>query len=788
LLESPAHTSVPDATKLPLQGIVRNKQSTGSNIAAHSIGCTDMKKLKLACVKCIGQSSNCRLLRAAMATLLLQGLSASSPAHAQERPATPTITSPTNAPVRLPEVVVTAEAGYEGKIQGPFLPEVVGTKIYSGKKTTVIDFDAMPQIQTDNYRQAFSQTPGLLVSELSNPSLLSLGSRGIGDPHETQNLLVTKDGIPFVADMFGYPTVYYAPPFESVDRLEFFRGGSSLLYGPQPAGALNYVTHMPRTDREWAVTAQQIVGSDNLFSTYAAVDGTVGRLGYLAYFSRRSGDSFREINSDYETLGGSFKLVLDAQKETRWIFNMDAFSADSGEPGGLTLATGPGTLNYNANRNATQNQFDRVRVERYQPSLTLEHDFSENTLLSATAYVGYFRRFSKRQQGTGFGMLPSGASADNNLIQLQKFYTAGSDVRLRHNWFAWGEQHTLAGGFTTYYSDSPFTVRRGNAPDAEDGELRQKAQRETIYGAAFVENKFTFDRLSVTPAVRLENISQSIDEKLNLGTGETPTPKANLSKDSYVDVVPLVGLGLAYDLGARTELYGNVSQGYKAKTYTDAVPLGVNDTISSNLEPGKTWTYEVGIRGTPRKWLTFDTSLFLIDYDDRFGRVGSNFQNVGRSINKGWDVSAELDLIGLYDEFARTTHSETLGSFSLYGNVELLDAEFVSGPLEGATPQYAPDYLVRAGGIYRWKDRAKLALLGTFVGEHFADDANSANFRIPAYMVWDLTAEVKVYKNTVSVIAGINNLFDEDYYSRIRSNGIDPAYGRNYYAGLSFAF
>ena len=714
--------------------------------------------------------------------LIAQALSTA--VHAQEQAASLS----TNATVRFPEVVVTDEAGYEAKIQGPFLPEIVGTKIYSGKKTTVIDFDSMPQIQTDNYRQALSQTPGLLVSELSNPSLLSLGSRGIGDPHETQNLLVTKDGVPFVADLFGYPTVYYAPPFESIDRLEFFRGGASLLYGPQPAGALNYVTHMPRTDREWAVNAQQIFGSDSLLSTYAAVDGTVGRLGYLAYFSRRSGDSFRETNSDYETLGGSFKLVLDAQKQTRWIFNMDAFSADSGEPGGLTFASGPGTLNYNVNRSATQNQFDRVRVERYQPSLTFEHDFSDETLLTATGYGGYFGRFSKRQQGTGFGTAPSGATADNNLIQLQEFYTFGSDVRLRHNWSAWGEQHTLTSGFSTYYSDSPFTVRRGNTPDAEDGELRQDAKRETIYGSIFAENRFAFDRFSITPAVRLENIHQSIDERVNLGTGETPTPKANLSRDSYTDLVPLVGLGLAYDLGRKTELYGNVSQGYKAKTYTDAVPLGVNDTISSSLEPGKTWTYELGIRGAPFEWLAFDTSLFLIDYDDRFGRVGNNLQNVGRSINKGWDVSTEADLIGLYDHLAQTAHGETVGSFSLYGNLELLDAEFVSGPLEGKTPQYAPNYLVRAGGIYRWKDRLKLAMLGTFLDEHFADDGNSANFEIPGYMVWDLTAEIKLYRNSLSLIAGINNVFDEDYYSRIRSNGIDPAYGRNYYAGLSFAF
>lgn len=53
-------------------------------------------------------------------------------------------------------------------------------------------------------------------------------------------------------------------------------------------------------------------------------------------------------------------------------------------------------------------------------------------------------------------------------------------------------------------------------------------------------------------------------------------------------------------------------------------------------------------------------------------------------------------------------------------------------------------------------------------------------------MVWDLTIECKVYRNYVSILAGINNLFDEDYYARIRAGGIDP--GRNYYVGFSLLF
>jgi Fe(3+) dicitrate transport protein len=701
-----------------------------------------------------------------------------------------TLSAQINPPIEtLPEVVVTAEPIDAGLVQAPFLPDTRATQIFSGKKSSVIDFDAMPQIQTDNYRQAFAKTPGLLTSELSNPSLLSIGSRGIGDPHESQNLLVLKDGIPFVLDLFGYPTVYYAPPFESVDRLEFLRGGSSLLYGPQPSGSLNYVTHVPRRDRTWAVETQHVFGSDGLYSTYSTVDGTIGRVGYLVSFDHRQGNSFRSTNSDYVLDGGNLKLVIDADKPTRWIFNMDAYSADSGEPGGLTFASGGTALNYNTDRDQAQLAFDRVRVERYAPSLTYEHDFSDATKLEVKTWGGYVSRYSKRQRGTGFGTAPTGLIATTNNITEHLFYSFGTDVRLGHEWDAWDEVHKLTAGFTTYYSDSPFSNKRGLSPDAEDGAYFNDIKRDTIYGSYFIENKFQFGRLSVVPALRVEHIAQSIKD-LTRNDNNTFAPLTLRDRSDFA-LEPLVGLGLSYNLDYDITLYGNVSQGYKPQTYADSLPVD-NNTAVVDLAPGKIWTYETGIRGTPFAWLNWDTSVFLIDYNDRFGSTSAGgittVQNVGRSINKGWDAALEIDLLGAWDAVHKTTHSEKFGSFSLYGNFELLDAHFISGPLDGKEPQYAPSYTVRAGAIYKLHDRIKLSFLGTFVGEHFANDNNTANFTIPDYMVWDLTLEAKVYKDYVTLLGGINNLFNEDYYSRIRSNGIDPANGRNFYTGIRVAF
>jgi Fe(3+) dicitrate transport protein len=139
----------------------------------------------------------------------------------------------------LPEVTVRAER------KGPFLPDVEGTQIHQGKKTTSTTLGDLPPIQNNNYRQAFSQMPGLLVSEQQTPGHANINYRGVGDPHETGFLLTMKDGIPILSDWFGYPTSYYVPPLEAVERVDLSRGGSALLYGPQPGPVLNYVTPMP---------------------------------------------------------------------------------------------------------------------------------------------------------------------------------------------------------------------------------------------------------------------------------------------------------------------------------------------------------------------------------------------------------------------------------------------------------------------------------------------------------------------------------------------------------------
>ncbi len=695
------------------------------------------------------------------------------------------------APVEvLPGMVVRGETEADALVQEPFLTGVDGVRLFEGKRATVLDLDAFPKVQANNYRQALALTPGLLYSEESTP-LVSLGYRGIGEPHRSQFLQVLKDGIPIHADPFGYPESYYTPPLDVVDRIEFVRGGSALMYGPQPGGALNYVTYQPRTDRELSGRSQHVFGSDGLYSTYNAFDGTSGPIGYLGYYNHRQSDGFRASNSDYVLDGGHFKLVYEPTEGSRWTLALDAYEEEHGEPGGLTFATGPNAVNYNVDRDAVSRPNDRFRLRRYVPSLRYDLTVSEATEVSLNVWGGYYERWSRRQRGGGFGTLPTGATANSTDIERQEFFTFGIEPRARHAWSGDEDGHVLTAGVQYYQSDSPRVDRRGADVDADAGKAFRESDRAVHYGGVFLENRFAWGRFSVTPGVRLEAIHQDLDSR-NLD----PVTGALVSRGEkdQLDFEPLFGLGLGYLLSEGLNLYANVSESYRTTIFTESLIVPSSGTVApADLSPSKGIQYEVGFRGHPKSWVTWDTSLFFVDLDNKFGgTVTANnvttLRNVGRSLNYGWDAAATIDLMGALDARDGADRVERFGSLNLYGNLTLLSAEIDGGISDGKRPQYAPEFMARAGLIYRWHERVKIAFLGTFMGGHFATDDENPMRAIPAYMTWDLTAEAAVYKEVVRLMAGINNLFDEDYYARIRGDGIDPAYGRNFYAGFSVAF
>src|ERR1051325_9173174 len=283
--------------------------------------------------------------------------------------------------------------GTEVPVEYPALPEVEGTRINSGKKTSFVRPEEFPSIANNDYREALSTTPGLLVSEEPSSPIVNFGYRGL-DSQRSEFMQVLKDGVSIKNEQFGFPESHYTPIIDAVEQIEFVRAGAALRFGPQPGGALNFVMKMPNRQLPFEFYTKNLFGTDGLYQNYTSVDGTVGQFGYYAYFDHRQRDGFR-TNADYEVNNGSAKLVYDLTNDSRLILTADLYNEEHGEPGGLTEVFTPGASLYQVDRNVTTRFFDRFRLERYYGMLEYQKIFSEQTQLDLKAFGGYLDRFSK---------------------------------------------------------------------------------------------------------------------------------------------------------------------------------------------------------------------------------------------------------------------------------------------------------------------------------------------------------------------------------------------------------
>jgi Fe(3+) dicitrate transport protein len=183
----------------------------------------------------------------------------------------------------------------------------------------------------------------------------------------------------------------------------------------------------------------------------------------------------------------------------------------------------------------------------------------------------------------------------------------------------------------------------------------------------------------------------------------------------------------------------------------------------------------------------FDVSVFRIDFDDKIEQIQVNIADVER-INSGDSRHQGIEFSVEYDLLPSESHS-----LKLFANGSLLDTEIRNSEnpdLVGNDAAFAPRHLIRTGLLYD-SEKWNAALTATLVGEQYWQDSNQARgfganeieAEIPDYQVLDFSVEHRA-SDKWTVFGGINNLLDEEYYSRVRNDGIEPAMERTFYVGL----
>ena len=659
------------------------------------------------------------------------------------------------------------------------MAEVAGTKITVTKKTTVIHLDLQPAVIGNNLQQLLARAPGVLVSQQPTPTQFNLSYRGLGNPQESEYVLVMQDGIPLESDWIGFPTLYAMPLAQSLSEVQLIRGGSSLLYGPEPAPVINLVTQRPQPGTPFSASTEQVVGNHGLYSTYNVLEGSHGAWTFRAdaAYVRSAGT---RPNAQSQMRQGDFYLEYRPGDKNVWWLDLHAIAADSGDAGRLSYPQ------WQADPRATPTPWNRDWVDRDQLVLGHTSEFGDGWRLTGKLWFAYQDLASRAANGA---LAPQPPPASTTL-QDEQFRTQGLDLRVRK---AWGHGNAFTAGTVLFHGNDPF--RQWSSPDLyvdrfdRSGTPRLRQARSSDYASVFAENVFRLPyEIHIVPSVRLERERVAVDE-----TVRPPFLSRPLIHEADARTVPLFGLGIGNDFGHGNETYFNVSQGWRPLRYFDMASPFANIVPGHAPDPSKSLSWEAGVHGVPVTGLYYDASVFWINFKNRIEAQHSNATdvievNTGDTRSRGFEGELDYDFLAPTALAARGEHLEAFAS------VSLLAARFTASTIPGQigkVPAYAPRYLAKAGLTWRVEQRVKLSLTAVSAAAQYWQDSDrpfgsGATYlpaRIPAYTVVDVAGDWQLNPH-VKLLAGISNLADRRYYDRVWQTGLEPAYGRSWYTGV----
>ena len=686
------------------------------------------------------------------------------------------------------------------------LRAVEGTTINAGKKSEVIVMDDITANKAaNNTRQIYNKVAGLNIWESDGAGIqLGIGGRGL-NPNRVTNFNTRQNGYDISADALGYPESYYTPPAELTDRIEILRGASSLQYGTQFGGIINFKLREGPTDKPFQLTANETVGSWSFLNTATSIGGTINKVQYFIYFQHKQGDSWRpngqfNDNTAYAsvTYHTSDKLSITLQ----YTF-MDYLAQ---QPGGLT------DLAFAADPHQSTRSRNWFRVNWNLGAAILDYKINDNLKFNSRFFGLYAGR-------DAIGSVDYSNTLDfggDRKLYRDQYKNYGNESRLLYTYkIGSNPQNLLVGvrfydGHTDRQQGLGNNGSSGNNSDFTYGTSPADVNAYSHYGfpnynlAFFAENIYRITpKFSIIPGIRVENIITKATGSFSIintdGAGNIIYRKDSVDNKNSTRHFVIGGIGLSYFQNEAIQLYANISQNYRAINFNDLNSSVKGLVVDPNLQDETGYSADAGVRGNIADVFNYDISLFTIHYNNRIGSAqafdasNNTFRyrtNIGASRNLGMESFAELELLHFFGYKPADT------KLSVFSNLALIDAHYTitkGHAFDNKTVEFAPDMIFKTGISYRHK-KLSASYQVAYTSQQFGDATNAvipaANAiigQIPAYTVMDLSANYTLSK-IFSLQGSCNNLADARYFTRRAESypgpGIISADARSFFLTL----
>jgi len=614
----------------------------------------------------------------------------------------------------------------------------------SPTNVNIITKEDIEKYEARDITDLLKQVPGLKISGLGygSPSIGSFSTRG-SEP-DIRGVKIMVNGIDWSkgSGMFSPPRV----PVDDIERIEIIKTPSAMFGDQGSGGVINIITRI--SDKPLEAKAGLGFGSYGAEKYFSVLNGRKNNTEYLIDANLTKTDGYQD-NAYYNGTNIYSRINYSVDESSSLTFSGFVLDASGNFPSALTLDQ------FNEDPRQNPPVKGETEAESWLAAVVYDKSFGSLALKAKLAVNGDDASSygsTKHHVYDEFAIWPElSFSWQQGFGSMFNQLTSGVEYR----------NYTMD-TLTHSHTDGVFTAL-----------ISEREREDDVWGVYFQDELQAMDALTITAGVRYDSYElDSVDTIDASGT-------FNCSDSAWSPK-----LGASYRFSEAVNLFAGFNSGFRS------VVRGVTTSaINSSLKPEKVYAYEIGLRGAPLPYLSYNMAIFQTDATDKIIRIADDpatYDNAGETQGRGIEVGIDLNhQSGIYGSLNYT-----------FQNSEYIEYTVDGVPYNDNQLPRVSDHLFGFSVGYRNELLGNIRFYSNYASEKYLDSANLVE--LDGYWVHN----VKYTKRFTSIdpqvelyIAG-ENLADEQYIEfgyggvsgGVQWESVYPAMGRIISAGLTAYF
>jgi len=647
--------------------------------------------------------------------------------------------------------------------------------IETPQSVSVVTREQIDEQKPRSVTEALRYTPGAftgLVGAADRYDYVAL--RGFIE-NSTDNTIY--DGLKLLSDSGTFSSIQIDPYF--VERIDVFRGPSSVLFGRSaPGGLVQLTSKRPlfepyrSVEVSYGTQGQKSAG----FDVAGPVEDDNGKVAYRVGLGRSTDTQFDNTREERYAIAPQvmFNFTPDTSLLLQAYLQCDPSGGfHSGVPADASITNdhaGQRISRHFVDSDPDNNEFKRnERIFSYQ----FDHRFNDRWTFRQNAR--YVSSDVALKQVYGYGWA--------NGTELNRYYSGADeslnafaiDNQLQGTFETGAVKHTVLLGLDYQNRHADGRWDSGTAsnldafhPDYADGNVQIASRtffdRRLEQTGFYLQDQLAYDRWRLTLSGRQDEVR----------TTESSRTGDYASKQSWSGSKFTKRAGLVYLFDNGVSPYVSYSESFNPNAYTDQQ--------GNLLPPTQSKQYEAGVKFQPPGTENMVTlAAFDLTQDNVANRVLAQtyYTPAGKVRSRGIELEGK----------ARLTDNFTV--LAAYTFTAMTYRESTEG-LAGNTPYQAPRHMASLWGDYQFDSGLGVGAGVRYVGTSWADSANT--LKVPAYTLVDLSVRYDLGRLSsslkgMSVRVAANNLLDKTYVASCASlNYCYYGEERNVVATLKYEF